>query len=41
LEVAIYDDEDIVRPFPIVYNINISDIDSMLITDKGYNIQKF
>jgi len=41
LEVAIYDDEDISRPFPIVYNINISDIDSMLITDKGYNIQKF
>jgi len=41
LEVAIYDDEDIIRPFPIVYNINISDIDSMLITDKGYQIQKF
>jgi hypothetical protein len=41
LEVAIYDDEDIVRAFPIVYNIDISKIDSMLITDKGYQIQKF
>jgi hypothetical protein len=41
LEVAIYDDEDIVRASPIVYNIDVSKIDSMLITDKGYNIQKF
>lgn len=41
LEVAIYDDEDIIRPFPIVYNIDVNKIDSMLITDKVYNIQKF
>ena len=41
LEVAIYDDEDIVRPFPIVYNIDVSKIDSMMITNEGYNIQKF
>jgi hypothetical protein len=41
LEVAIYDDEDISRPFPIVYTIDVSKIDSMLITDTGYNIQKF
>jgi hypothetical protein len=41
LEVAIYDDEDIIRPYPIIYNIDVSNIDSMLITDKGYQIQKF
>jgi hypothetical protein len=41
LEVAFYDDDVIIRPFPIVYTINISNIDSMLITDKVYQIQKF
>uniref|UniRef100_A0A6C0L905 Uncharacterized protein n=1 Tax=viral metagenome TaxID=1070528 RepID=A0A6C0L905_9ZZZZ len=41
LEVAIYDDENIIRPYPIVYNINVSNIDSMLITEKMYQIQKF
>ena len=41
LEVAIYDDEDFHRSSPVVYNIDISKIDSMLITDKGYNIQRF
>ena len=41
LEVAIYDDEDITRSCPVVYTINLSNIESMLITDKGYNIQKF
>jgi hypothetical protein len=41
LEVAIYDDENIIRPYPIVYNIDVSNIDSMLITEKMYQIQKF
>jgi len=40
LDVAIYDDEDTVRPFPIVYKIDLNKIESMLITEKGYTIQK-
>jgi hypothetical protein len=41
LEVAIYNDEDIIKSSQVVYSINISNIDSMLITDKVYQIQKF
>jgi hypothetical protein len=40
MQVAIYDDEDIQRPYPITYTIDSSKIDSMLITDQGYIIQK-
>jgi len=40
MQVAIYDDEDIQRPYPITYTIDTSKIDSMLITNKGYIIQK-
>jgi hypothetical protein len=40
LEVAVYDDEDTVRPFPITYNIPIDNIEAMLITSKVYQIQK-
>ena len=40
LEVAIYNDEDIIKSSQVVYSINISNIDSMLITDKVYQIQK-
>jgi hypothetical protein len=40
LEVAIYNDEDIIKSSQVVYSINISNIDSILITDKVYQIQK-
>ena len=41
LEVSIYDDEyNIANSCPDVYIINLDNIESMLITDKGYNIQK-
>ena len=43
MQVAIYDDDDIQRPYPITYTtytIDTSKIDSMLITDKTYIIQK-
>jgi len=40
MQVAIYDDEDIQRPYPITYTIDSSKIDSMLIIDQAYIIQK-
>jgi hypothetical protein len=40
MQVAIYDDEDIQRPYPITYTIDTTKIDSMLITNEGYIIQK-
>jgi hypothetical protein len=40
MQVAIYDDEDITNFYPITYTIDTSKIDSMLITDKTYIIQK-
>jgi hypothetical protein len=43
MQVAIYDDDDIQLPYPITYTtytIDTSKIDSMLITDKTYIIQK-
>jgi len=42
LQVAIYDDEDnIIKPFPpITYNIDMKYVDSMLITEKAYQIEK-
>jgi hypothetical protein len=39
MQVAIYDDEDTIRPYPISYTIDTSKVDSMLITDNGYTIQ--
>jgi hypothetical protein len=39
LEVAIYDDEDVIRPFPITYKITVNSIDSMLITYEEYQFQ--
>jgi hypothetical protein len=39
LAVAIYDD-DIIKPFPITYNISVNDIEGMLIKDGVYQIQK-
>jgi hypothetical protein len=40
LLVAIYDDDDIMKPFPITYNIDLSKVECMLISDKAYQIQK-
>jgi len=40
MQVAIYDDDDIQRPYPITYTIDTSNIDSMFITNQGYIIQK-
>jgi hypothetical protein len=40
LEVAIYDDENVYNICnPVTYNIDISMIDSMLITKEGYNVR--
>ena len=40
MQVAIYDDEDIQRPYPITYTIDTTKIDSMLIENQAYIIQK-
>jgi hypothetical protein len=38
IQVAIYDDQD--KPYPITYTIDTTKIDSMLITNEAYIIQK-
>uniref|UniRef100_A0A6C0JNK2 Uncharacterized protein n=1 Tax=viral metagenome TaxID=1070528 RepID=A0A6C0JNK2_9ZZZZ len=40
LEVSIFDDEDTIRINPIIYKIDPKNIESMLITEKAYQIQK-
>jgi len=39
IEVAIFD-EDKIKLYPITYKIDPNNIDSMLITEKAYDIQK-